>query len=223
MSVIKKGLKAFGLFFASALVYGLFPQNTATSWFCFLVSIAIIYLYIKKTKPVVIGVFSGYLLIGIITFVVSGRFAAMINAIQEYFSKTIPKLIEAGQEIIMLCAICFVLYKVFFPGEKYKIKEKFERRQSADEKREYQDYPRCERTDHNYDDSSLKNGSDEYWKINDQAERIYRSRTESRTTDDERRWIRHGNDFADRLREKYGADDSEVERLIGKYYLDRKS
>lgn len=67
------------------------------------------------------------------------------------------------------------------------------------------------------------NGSDDYWKISDHAKRIYDNRVSSESSDEREVWIRNGNKFADRLREKYGVDDPEIEYLIEKYYLDHKS
>lgn len=69
--------------------------------------------------------------------------------------------------------------------------------------------------------NSLKSGSDEYWKLEEQAEYIYRQAADARNSDERRRWAERGKNLAYRMREKYGLSDEVVERLISNYYLDR--
>ena len=66
----------------------------------------------------------------------------------------------------------------------------------------------------------LVSGSSEYYKIKEQAERLRRKVDDS---NGDRDAIERMHDFADRLREKYGFDDSEVNYIIDKYYLDYNS
>lgn len=72
------------------------------------------------------------------------------------------------------------------------------------------------------DSRGLINGSDEYWKIKNQAESIYYDIANS--TGHEREInIKCANNLAYRLREKYGFDDPTVNYIMEKYYLDWKN
>lgn len=67
----------------------------------------------------------------------------------------------------------------------------------------------------------LRNGSDEHWKLRDQADYIYRQAANSRTSDERRKWAEKGKNLAYGMREKYGFSDEIVERLINDFYLER--
>ena len=67
---------------------------------------------------------------------------------------------------------------------------------------------------------ALVNGSNEYWKVYDHAERIYRKKCNTYGSEHDE-WVERGKNLADQLREKHGYGDSEVESIIDKYYLDR--
>lgn len=66
----------------------------------------------------------------------------------------------------------------------------------------------------------LRNGSDEHWKILEQAERYYRKRCDS-TGSAREHWTEKCNKLADQLREDYGYSDPIVKDIIERYYLDR--
>ena len=66
----------------------------------------------------------------------------------------------------------------------------------------------------------LVNGSDEYWKIHDHAERIYNKKWDS-TGSEREMWAERGKNLADQLREEFGYGDRVVKDLIERYYLDR--
>lgn len=68
----------------------------------------------------------------------------------------------------------------------------------------------------------LVSGSPEYYKIKEQAERL-RHKVNNSYGDDKAVAIERMNDFAGRLREKYGFDDSEVNYIIDTFYLDWSS
>lgn len=228
MEKIKQGLitalQAFGIFMLSAIFYGFYPQNTLMSWICFIVSVGITYVFVAKSKSLAMGILVVYFIIGLIVFWITGGFAAVANSFTVWGAKTGPKLLEALQELIMLCVICFVLYKLFFNGGKSHRKsgryvEEDDDWEPVTKKKEAK--PRFEEPYHRK--KGLVNGSDEYWTIQKQAERIYRHRVESESTSEQEVWIRSGNNLADRLREKYGFDDEVIEDLIARYYLDRIS
>lgn len=67
----------------------------------------------------------------------------------------------------------------------------------------------------------LISGSNEYYKIIEHAERIYRKKVEARSSSEREKWAEKGKELADRLREDYGYRDTEVSHIIDKYYLDR--
>lgn len=66
----------------------------------------------------------------------------------------------------------------------------------------------------------LVNGSDEYWKIHDHAERICNKKCDS-TGSEREMWDERGKNLADQLREEFGYGDRVVKDLIERYYLDR--
>lgn len=68
---------------------------------------------------------------------------------------------------------------------------------------------------------ALKNGSDEYWKIKEQAERIYRKKANARSSSEREEWAERGKEMADRLREDFGYRDECVKYLIKEFDLDR--
>ena len=231
MKKIKTGFQAFGLFFLTLLIFGFFPQNTLMSWICFIVSIAIIVVFIAKSRNLAIGLTIVYLIIGIIYFVISGGFSAMIDGATHTFSEIGPKLSDALTQIIGFGIICYVLYRLFIPknrgNERYKdISQGKKRKQEK-----YEDYydndegyvsERREKH-HSANMQGLGNGTDKYWKVKEQAERIYQHRVDAHSSSEREIWIKNGNEFADRLREKYGFDDPDVEFIIEKYYLDHTS
>ena len=110
------GLQAIGIFFLSLFVYAFYPQNTVMSWICLIITIAIVYVFIRKSKRFAIGLLILYLLVGILVFWLTGGLSLLIHNVTESVSKTGPKLMEALQELIMGGAIVFVLYKLFVSG-----------------------------------------------------------------------------------------------------------
>lgn len=226
MEKIKRGLitalQAFGIFMLSAIFYGFYPQNTLMSWICLIVSIGITYVFVAKSKSLAMGILAVYFVISLIVFWITGGFAALASSFTAWGSKTGPKLLKALQELIMFCIICFVLYKLFLNGGKSNRKsggyvEEDDDWEPAPKKKEKK--PRFEEPYRKK--TGLINGSDEYWKIKEQAKRIYEHRVDSESTSEQEIWIRSGNNMSDRLREKYGYDDEVIEDLIAKYYLDR--
>lgn len=71
------------------------------------------------------------------------------------------------------------------------------------------------------DKMALENGSKEYYKITEHAERIYRKKCECRSSDERRKWTERGQNLADQLTEEYGYGDPMVKRIIEDYSLDR--
>lgn len=67
----------------------------------------------------------------------------------------------------------------------------------------------------------LKSGSDEYYKAVEHAERIYRAKCDSRSSDKREKYAEQGKELAGRLIEKYGFDDSVASDIIKRFYLDR--
>lgn len=65
----------------------------------------------------------------------------------------------------------------------------------------------------------LRDGSNEYWKIEEHAERLYRKKCDS-TGAEKEKWIERCRNLADQLREEHGYNDPVVERIIEKWYLD---
>lgn len=223
------GLQAIGIFFLSLFVYAFYPQNTVMSWICLIITIAIVYVFIRKSKRFAIGLLILYLLVGILAFWLTGGLSLLIHNVTESVSKTGPKLMEALQELIMGGAIVFVLYKLFVSGfnnrsehGRFKDDSPVYKRKKNSGYGGYDEDGGYEKSD-NSSAKGVINGSDDYWKISDHAKRIYDNRVSSESSDEREVWIRNGNKFADRLREKYGVDDPEIEYLIEKYYLDHKS
>ena len=66
------GLQAIGIFFLSLFVYAFYPQNTVMSWICLIITIAIVYVFIRKSKRFAIGLLILYLLVGILVFWLTG-------------------------------------------------------------------------------------------------------------------------------------------------------
>lgn len=64
-------------------------------------------------------------------------------------------------------------------------------------------------------------GTDEYWKLKEQAERIYHKKAEANSSSERDKWVERGHALADRLREEWGYNDSAVKDLINWYDLDR--
>ena len=69
--------------------------------------------------------------------------------------------------------------------------------------------------------AKLHSGSDEYWKIKEHAERLYRKKMDARSSDERRDWADRCHDLIDGLREKYGYDDEMVKSLNDWYDVDR--
>lgn len=69
--------------------------------------------------------------------------------------------------------------------------------------------------------AKLVNGSEEYWKVREHAERLYRKKMDANSTTERRDRAERCHDFLDGLREKYGYDDEMVERLNDMFDLDR--
>lgn len=67
----------------------------------------------------------------------------------------------------------------------------------------------------------LRNGSDEYYKDVEHAERIYRAKCDSRSSTEREEFAEQGKELADRLIEKHGVNDSVVSDIIERFYLDR--
>ncbi|MCD7789564.1 MAG: hypothetical protein LUH55_03235 [Bacteroides thetaiotaomicron] len=67
----------------------------------------------------------------------------------------------------------------------------------------------------------MRSGDEKYWKAVEHAERIYRAKAESRTSDERSRHAKHGRDLADRLVEENGTDDKEVSSIIERFGLNR--
>ena len=222
------GLQAIGVFFLAVFISAIYPQNTVVSWICLIATIAIVYVFVAKSKQLAMGLLLLYLFIGFLVFWLTGGLASMIHSITVAASKTIPKLLEALLKIIIGGVFIFFLYNLLFSDfDSGKRDDSFEKKRSVFRKKkswetgstEYGGYE----SSYNHHDTGLKNGSEDYWKIKKHAERIYDNRVEAESSSEREIWIRNGNKFADRLREKYGVDDPEIEYLIEKYYLDHKS
>ena len=68
----------------------------------------------------------------------------------------------------------------------------------------------------------LRSGSDEYWKLKEQAEHIYRKSAEALgKSDAQKKWAEKGKDLVYEMRAEYGFSDENVEWLIKQYMLDR--
>jgi hypothetical protein len=68
---------------------------------------------------------------------------------------------------------------------------------------------------------ALEVGSEEYWDLKEHAERLYRKSSDARSASERREIAEQGNEFADRMEEKYGFDNDAVRYLIKEYYLRR--
>lgn len=66
----------------------------------------------------------------------------------------------------------------------------------------------------------LENGSEDWYKFSEKAEKIQRKHSDARTFDERQKWERKAEELIDFMRSKYGYDDN-VERIISNYYLDR--
>ncbi len=222
------GLQAIGVFFLAVFISAIYPQNTVVSWICLIATIAIVYVFVAKSKQLAMGLLLLYLLIGFLVFWLTGGLASMIHSITVAASKTIPKLLEALLKIIIGGVFIFFLYNLLFSdfGSR-KRNDSFENERAVSRKKKSMKtrYPGHGGYESSYDhyDTGLTNGSEDYWKIDEHAKRIYDNRVEAKSSSEREIWIRNGNKFADRLREKYGVDDPDVEYLIEKYYLDHTS
>ena len=184
------GLQAIGVFFLAVFISAIYPQNTVVSWICLIATIAIVYVFVAKSKQLAMGLLLLYLLIGFLVFWLTGGLASMIHSITVAASKTIPKLLEALLKIIIGGVFIFFLYNLlFFDFDSRKRNDSFENERAVSRKKKS----------------------------------IYDNRVEAKSSSEREIWIRNGNKFADRLREKYGVDDPDVEYLIEKYYLDHTS
>ena len=86
------GLQAIGIFFLALFVYAFYPQNTVMSWICLIITIAIVYVFIRKSKRFAIGLLILYLLVGILVFWLTGGLSLLVHNVTESVSKTGPKL-----------------------------------------------------------------------------------------------------------------------------------
>ena len=69
----------------------------------------------------------------------------------------------------------------------------------------------------------LRSGSDDYWKLKEQAEYIYRGAADAmgKGMHVQKKWAEKGEKLAYAMREEYGFSDENVEWLIKQYMLDR--
>ncbi len=68
---------------------------------------------------------------------------------------------------------------------------------------------------------ALVNGSTEYYKYLEKAEKIYRKSANARNCDESAYWRERGENLADGMRDKFGHDDECVEYIIERFYLER--
>lgn len=67
---------------------------------------------------------------------------------------------------------------------------------------------------------ALRNGSDDWYKYKEKADKYVRKAANSRTSDERERWREKAQDLADGMRDKYGYSDENVEYIIATYHLE---
>lgn len=77
--ILKTGFSAFGLFMVDLIIYGLYPQNSFVSWFCFLLSIALVVVFCKGYKSIALGVSGVYFVIGLFVYGIDNIVSGVIK------------------------------------------------------------------------------------------------------------------------------------------------
>lgn len=69
--------------------------------------------------------------------------------------------------------------------------------------------------------SFLRSGSDEDYRLKEEADYIHRQCVDAATHDEREKWAAKGEALARNMREEYGLGDEQVKRIIEDNYLDR--
>lgn len=67
----------------------------------------------------------------------------------------------------------------------------------------------------------LRNGSDEYYKLKEEADLIHRQHSDARTWDEQKKWEQAADDLVRAMHGKYGLDDEVANSIIEDNYLTR--
>ena len=66
----------------------------------------------------------------------------------------------------------------------------------------------------------LRSGSDEYYKLEEEADNIHRCRANA-TTIEREKWIEQGKELTRQMYAEYGQSDKMVKGIVESHYLDR--
>lgn len=112
--VIKTGFSAFGLFMVDLIIYGLYPQNSFVSWFCFLLSIALVVVFCKGYKSIALGVSGIYFVIGLFVYGID----KIISGIVEFGSRLYQVGTIAVPYIVAIAVFYYFLGRIGKGGTK---------------------------------------------------------------------------------------------------------
>ena len=67
----------------------------------------------------------------------------------------------------------------------------------------------------------LRSGSDEYYKLEEEADNIHRCRANATTTIEREKWVEQGKELTRQMYAEYGRSDKMVKGIVESHYLDR--
>lgn len=217
------GLQSLGIFILMGAFSGLYPYNIVIEWISFIIIIGTIYIFIAKSRSLAKGIVVGYILLAILVFGLTGGFVSMANGFKAWTAEAVPKLVSLLEGAAILVGCVIVLYVVIAGTRDNTGTGKHVIKDPGIPEEPYDPDPEPKPRYSPKKREGIQSGSDEYWKIREQAERIYWRRVKARSSSEREIWIRNGNEMADRLREKYGFDDKQINYLINEFYLDYTS
>lgn len=178
-------------------------------FFAFLIWLVLMIVVVKK-HAIVAGVLSTVLLFGL--------------RVHSFGIGDTSKISYVLTMVLGTPLMYFILWKLLFPKNperkkltsqvcqksnnmSYDYEKNYDYEESYDSRNSYD----------NYEDTSLRNGSDEYWDYWNEAEQIYNAFCDARTTDERRYYKKVGDNLRYQLFARYGRDDKSVKSICERF------